>query len=196
MKLRAGRVLRRVGVVAVVFAALLGVLWFALPAARRPADGPADPLLFLRRPVVRTAYDIGWIARNRLLDDWLPSRSSAESWEGRHASFEAAPSGTRDAWESEPVYRGALWRVGVRVQVTYETKGRDDDPVAHLSIWQELDGRRETIASGEPSSHDEATGTRRAEVSGFVEDDADAFGWSYRTASGTAGEIRSWRRPR
>ena len=95
---------------------------------------------------------------------------------------------------SEPVYRGAFWRVGWRVSLALERKGPEADPPNSVVLWCETDGRRTDVARGGPHTLDPATGMRRHEVSGFVSTDADRFGWSEVKQGGRPREIGSWSR--
>jgi hypothetical protein len=77
----------------VVGAAAVGVLYLAVPANETAAEGPADPILGIRRPVVRALEFLGILK----FDERFPNPY--------------LPCGRR----TEPVYRGLFWPVGHRV---------------------------------------------------------------------------------
>jgi len=78
--------------IAVALSVAGGILYFAVPANRMAEDGPADPILGVRRPVVRALQAVGILKFDeRFPNPYLPTCS----------------------WQ--PVYRGVFWPVGWRV---------------------------------------------------------------------------------
>jgi len=126
---------RRLGLAVVILAFVLatpvGVLFVAVPPNETPEDGPADPILGLRRSVlvVLQAAGIvdgpGWFSGG-----YLPNGMGSEI-------HEDGPNGERTLLyrmriEREPVYRGLFWCVGHRI--AYRTTEFDDE----RNHWQVL----------------------------------------------------------
>ena len=179
-------------VVAIVIAMV--VCWFALPPAIDAKDGAADPILSVRRPFMKTLYRLG-VPRSFIgPDDWIPSETSTESWSSdtKNSTFESATDSTQTTLQSEPVYRGALWRVGRRVTIVLNLKGPDADPPVALTLWSDGDAGQVEIAKGGAATVDAVTGVRRLEISGFVPSSARNFGWSRVSADGRVNEGSSW----
>jgi hypothetical protein len=98
---------RAVGILVAIAAVGAGSLYVALPPNETAAQGPADPIRKVRRPVVRFLRKLG-IGEGERFDVWHRYRQVASS-EYRRA----------------PVYRGLFWRVGDRVSLRYsEDAGR------------------------------------------------------------------------
>jgi hypothetical protein len=86
-------------VVAVSLVLATGVAYVAVPANETADEGPADPILWARRPIVRALKAAGVLKFDeRFQNPYLPTPSE----------------------RTEPVYRGLLWPVGYRItrQVT------------------------------------------------------------------------------
>lgn len=186
--------LRWAGRAAIAVVLALVVMWLTMPPARDPASGDADPLLGARRPVMKALYALGVPRSFGAPDDWLPSVVSSTTWAGAGGSFETAPTATRTTLRSEPVYRGGVWRVGCRVTIVIERRGTDPEPVVDLVLWSEIGDVRTEIARGGPTTTDAATGVRRVEVRGFVDADAERFGWVETYKDGRRYDGESWSR--
>ena len=107
-----------VGVVAVA----IGLLWICAPASDPEGDGPADPWLWLRRPVVELLHQEKFVRRDRV-EALLPTlREGGSVW--------SCGDGTRswDSWDGltevcrEPVYDGPFEHLGFRVTIEQEVK--------------------------------------------------------------------------
>ena len=85
----------------------IGVLYLAVPASRSPDDGPADPILAVRRPVLTWLRDVGVVDEPVFIapDPWLPSGFSSET------------DAETMTCKREPVFRGLFWPVGMRITV-------------------------------------------------------------------------------
>jgi hypothetical protein len=141
---------RRLGlallILAFVLAAPVGVLYVAVPPNESPEDGPADPLLGLRRSVLIPLEALGIIDGPGWFSGWyLPNAGGTQN----HGE---GPNGEeillyRMEIEREPVYRGLFWIVGHRIK--YRSTEFDDE----RNHWQVLrlcyteDGER--FVSGE-----------------------------------------------
>lgn len=185
-------VLRWLGRIGIAIAVTLVVLWFALPPAIDPRSGEADPLLGVRRPVMKALYALGIPHPIDGPDDWMPSELVQGSWPGPGSarSIESRHVTLR----SEPVYRGGVWRVGRRVAIRIERTGPTPDPVVDLVLWSETGDVRTELARGGPATTDAATGVRRVEVRGFVDADAERFGWVETYKDGRRYDGESWGR--
>jgi hypothetical protein len=147
-------------VIAVALALVTGVLHVAVPPNETAEEGAADPILFLRRPVLRFLCwaTPGWF-RER---PYLP-------WDSVVQGFERGPGGedvlmVSDEIEREPVYRGLFWRVGARM--TYRLRHFGE----HHEVWRALrlcyaEGDRKFVA-GEDRTPD--PDGQLDEVTGFV----------------------------
>ena len=120
-----------VAIVAFVLAAPVGVLYVAVPPHENPEEGPADPILALRRSVLIPLEAVGIIDGPAWFSGWyLPTVGGSEI-------SEDGPDGEpvvlwRMRIEYEPVYRGLFWHVGDRIK--YRTTDFDDE----RNHWQVL----------------------------------------------------------
>lgn len=136
-----------VAIVAFVLAAPVGVLYVAVPPNETPQEGPADPILGLRRTVLLTLQATGLVHGPTFFDGWyLPTVGGSEIRDG--GVDEEGALLWRMEIEREPVYRGVFWRVGYRI--TYRTTEFGDE----RNHWQVLrlcyaeDGRRFVAGEG------------------------------------------------
>ena len=175
-----------VGVVA------LAVLWFAMPARERPEDGEADPILWLRRPIVKTLYRTGLVSHNAFgYDEWIPSEPSSESWSGTEAS-ETATEWSRVAYGVEPVYRGLVWRAGFRVTVKVDQRTALPATLSHLRLLYDPGSGPVGIADGGPGERMPDGRTTRYAVRGYVPAEARRFGFVEVDAAGKESEFDGW----
>lgn len=171
-------------VVALVLAAVVGVLYLLVPANKTAADGPADPIRSLRRPIVKALIwagiveGPGWFGGH----PYLPTVGGSDTSEKDPAGEDIPTSQMRI--EMEPVYRGLLWPIGDRI--TYRLKLFGD----YREIWRavrlcyNLDGER--FVAAENATPD--PGGQLAEVSGYVPRSARGY-WIERTDD--KGEIHA-----
>lgn len=185
---------RRIAYGLVGIAVAIAVLYVAVPPAKTEADGPADPILWIRRPVVKGLHHVGILPRAFFgPDDWIPTAGDSESWSGEGKAFETADAATRVTWESRPVYRGLLWRTGMRFTVKVDRRGDPKGDPARLRLWLKPAGGEKTmVAEGGPGVSEEGTGLRRWRVDGYIPGDAVAFGYDSLEPDGTVAEGSSW----
>ena len=172
------------------------VTWFAMPPAERSEDGAADPIVWVRRPILKALGAVGLAPRSLIAPDpWLPGESVSESWAGGPAAtFADGASATRLTMTSEPVYRGALWHVGFRVTIRLETRGASTDEHAGLALWTSTGTTRSELVRAASTMGTTTDGVRRIEVRGFVPDEADRFGYAEVTADGRSIDGSWWGR--
>ena len=172
-------------ILAFVLAAPVGVLYVAVPPNETPDDGPADPILGLRRSVLVPLQVLGitdspgWFSGS-----YLPTVGGSEIRDG-------GPNGTllyRMEIEREPVYRGLFWIVGHRIK--YRSTEFDDE----RNHWEVLrlcyakDGKKHVAGEGtlengmlDPDGQDHS-------IRGYVPCSADGY-WV--EAVDRKGDVRS-----
>lgn len=143
------------GIIAVGLALAIatGILYFAVPANETVEQGPADPLLWARRPLIRTLKAAGLLKFDeRFPNPYLPSASA----------------------RTEPVYRGLLWPVGLRVTRRVRLYEGDPGSLRSIRLCYAVGGERFVAAENDKP------GERSGEVSGFVPRSARGY-WTERT---------------
>jgi len=164
-------VLKFLVVAVVVASAGVALLYVVLPGNQAATDGPADPILKLRRPVLRVLRWAGVDHSGAGLfwfDSYLPSGNCSE-WSS--PGSDGTPHVTARLSRSlEPVYRGLLWRIGDRVTIRMQEFEEPENDVRSLRLGYVRDG--EVFTAGE--SHF-GSNTRDRQVTGYVPGDAD--GW-------------------
>ena len=138
----------RILVVVLLIAGLgTSIVYLVVPANENPGDGPADPILAVRRPVLTWLRDVGVVDGPIFIapDPWLPSGFSTET--------EAETM----TCKREPVFRGLFWPVGMRITVRTE-------PVRSLRLSYVKAGRK--IVSGE--GQDQVTGFVPRSATGYL----------------------------
>jgi hypothetical protein len=187
---------RRIAYGLVGLGVVLAGLYVALPPAKTEAEGAADPILWIRKPVVKGLHHLGIVPRSFLgPDDWIPSSAGSETWAGEGKTFETADAATRVTWEYQPVYRGVFWRAGMRAGYKVDRRGDPKDDPHHLRLWWKgADGREVRIADGGPMTPDSASGLRRWRVDGYVPPEARSAGIDWVMPDGTTCCGESWSR--
>jgi hypothetical protein len=176
---------------AVVVAVAAGVV-FTRPEAREAADGPADPILVVRRPILRAMRGLGLAGGPSFFDhdDWLPSRleTTSMSGQGEDESF-LRTYGTWTRWRRavRPVYRAVFFRVGRRVRFTRDASAEAAKDVLGIRMFVVREGRREIVADDYSPIARDADGLRWT-VSAYVDDDAEAFGAEELRLDGSVGD--------
>lgn len=156
---------------AVIASAGGAVLYLVLPGNHTATEGAADPIIGLRRPVLRALRWAG-IDHSRggffWFDAWLPSGYSSE-WQ-EPLSDGARRTTARLSRSAEPVYRGLFWVIGDRITIRMEEFEEPEIDVRALRLGYVKDGQVFTAA--------EATfdgGARDRVVAGYVPRGAE--GW-------------------
>lgn len=137
-----------------VLAAAFGALWLAGPEG--DGDGPADPIVAIRRPALALLRAAGITARQTpaTFELWLPKSD--------------------EGWQVEPVYRAVFVLTGWRVTRTVEHAEADAPDIRAVRLVADREGGTEVLA--QESQPDAAPdGARRWRVHGFVPSDAKAF---------------------
>jgi hypothetical protein len=165
-------VLKFVVVAVVLASAAVAVMYVALPGNQAATDGPADPILTLRRPALRALRWAGFAPSGGgfffWFDAWLPSGYCSE-WQEPMADGSRRTT-ARLSRSAEPVYRGLFWPVGDRITIRVEEFEEPEADVRLLRLGYVRDGR--VLTSGEVRFD---AGALDRQVSGFVPRDAD--GW-------------------
>jgi hypothetical protein len=131
---------------------VVGLLALFLPGNRNAADGPADPILAIRRPILEGLREAGVVPQPSFFfgDAWLPTARSYGTKEARET----------DRIETRPVYRGLFWLIGTR----YRCIVHNDDRYVRLRFTVlGPDGTR-TVEEGRPAD----PVTRELVVEAFV----------------------------
>jgi hypothetical protein len=114
-----------VGIFAFALAVPVGVLYLAVPPNETPEEGPADPILGLRRAALIPLEALGIIDGPGWFSGWyLPTVGGSEIYEGG-ADDEKGTLLYRMEIELEPVYRGLFFQAGNRVK--YRATEFDDE---------------------------------------------------------------------
>ncbi|MHC4137851.1 MAG: hypothetical protein ACYS0K_23155 [Planctomycetota bacterium] len=139
----------------VILGSASGAWLLGLAPNRMAEDGPADPLLELRRPVMAFLSWAGLAPTHGLFrpSPWLPYSEKWRWW------FEDQ---LREKTEltKEPVYRSLFWPVGDRISVRSLSFGENAQRCGALRLCYVEDGRKVVAGTG--------TGGPDARVSGFV----------------------------
>lgn len=147
-------------------AAIVGVLYVVVPPNETSAEGRADPILFLRRPVVRALIWTGALKGPGLFVDRYPHLPTTGGYEWSGPKTDPRGEDVQDGKVEvlkEPVYRGLLWLVGHRITYRRIQHGAPDGYcVIRLGY---VAGSRRVVAAENPSPDPAAP---RSEVSGFV----------------------------
>jgi hypothetical protein len=149
----------------------IAVAYLVVPANEIAAEGPADPLLSIRRPVIKALIWAGILSGPGLFFDrfpYLPTRGGYE-WSKPGSAGEYIPTGKVEVTK-EPVYRGLLWPVGHRITYCRTTPAAGDGYCAVRLCY--VEGSRTVVAAESPYAGPDA---RRSEVSGFVPSSARGF---------------------
>jgi len=139
-----GTFARAAVVVAIGLALATGIAYLAVPAHETAEQGPADPILFLRRPVLRFLCwaKPGWF-RER---PYLPWTSVMQGFDRGHVLM------VSDEIERQPVYRGLFWRVGARMTYRLRHFGEHHEVLRALRLCYAEGDRR--FVAGENRSPD------------------------------------------
>lgn len=155
------RIASAVIVVGVALAFAVGTLYFVVPANEKRDEGPADPILRLRRPMVKALKAVGILRFDeRFQNPYLPTPSCG----------------------TEPVYRGLLWPVGYRVTRRVRLYEGDPGILCSIRLCYAVGSRRFVAAENN------TPGERCGEVVGFVPLSARGY-WTERTDEN--GEVHS-----
>jgi hypothetical protein len=142
------RAVGRVAACVCALALVVAILHVALPANKAADEGPADPILEIRRPVVRALRLLGILRFDeRFTNKYLPT-----------------PSG-----RTEPVYRGLFWHVGWRI--TRRVTDHNDLGMRSARLCYAIGDTRFVAAE------DEDPAGRSVELTGFVPLEARGY-WS------------------
>lgn len=165
-----------------VVAVAVGVLYLAVQSNKTAEQGPADPILSVRRPIIKALIwagiveGPGWFSGH----PYLPTVGGSDTSEKGPAG-EDIPSEMRI--EMEPVYRGLLWPVGDRVTYRLRLLGEYRETWRAVRLCYNIDGQR--FVAAEDATPD--PGGQLAEVSGYVPRSARGY-WVERTDD--KGELR------
>ena len=184
---------RRVAYGLIALAVVVGVLYVAMPPAKTAAEGVADPILWIRKPIVKGLHHVGILPRSFFgPDDWIPSSASSETW-GDAKTFDDAKAATRVTWEYQPVYRGVFWRVGMRATYKVDRRGDPKGDPDHIRLWwKDANGPQRTIADGGPMVREAAPDLRRWRVDGYIPGEAISAGIDWVLPDGTTCCGKSW----
>lgn len=160
-------VLRTLVVIAVVAMTVAGGLYVALPGNLAAADGPADPIRCLRRPVMRVLRKLGLAAGDQ--------HHTHTEWGRKDADGRFDRDGGMDL-HRETVYRGLFWPVGQRVTCSYF--GEEPRAWRALRLCYAMDGQR--FVAGERTIENGLHQCGYAEVRGFIPCGATGF-WTEET---------------
>jgi hypothetical protein len=186
---RGARVLRRLGVGLAVLAIVFGAMWIAFPPHVDERDGPADPILPVRRAVLGVLRSAGIVSAPFFFaDPWLPSAPSTISFSGADDDAEAKEIGTwtQDRWRIVPVYRALLVPAGRRVELTFETTSDVANDVVALRLVAQRGGFHETLAESLDRERGSTARTSQWTVRGFVPTSVDGYGFE---ALGVGGDV-------
>lgn len=148
-------------VVAAGLSLATGIAYLAVPANETAEEGPADPILWVRRPVIKALKAAGLLKFDeRFQNPYLPTPDE----------------------RTEPVYRGLLWPVGYRVTRRVRLYEGDPGSLRSIRLCYAVGGKRLVAAE------DSKPGERCGEVSGFVPLSARGY-WTERTDE--SGEVHS-----
>ena len=157
--------------IVVIGAALaVGVMYVVFPA--NEMEGPADPYLSVRRPVLKFLQSVGLAPGAHR---YLPAGS-----EGGITTWETRPDGeqiltSRTGLRTEPVFRGAFWKIGTRM--TYRTE-QFIEPWSKrriIRLCYTKDGQRFVAGEGTIENGLIDPAGRHAEVRGFLPSGRDGF---------------------
>lgn len=150
----------------------MGVMYVALPP--NEMEGPADPYLSVRSPVLRFLRSIGVVGGGGFFwSPYLPSRSGSEICETNTDGEEILL--YKMEIDSVPVYRGAFWKVGTRI--TYRTTQYVEPWSTRriIRLCYAKDGERFLAGEGTIENGLVDPAGRRAEVRGFLPSGRDGF---------------------
>ncbi len=169
-----------------ILAATAGFLYAVVGPNPALEDGDADPILAVRRPIVRILNGLGVLKANRRYNNrQLPSGRRAtvrkETASGEYEEIFAS------RWTCEPVFRGLFWCVGYRVSFWVEDPAQED-PRRALRLCYQHDKTCVRVA--------ESACPRRSDgawvVSGFVPDTASGYWVEWKRSNGETDPIESW----
>ncbi len=103
-----------VAILAFVLAAPVGVLYVAVTPNEIPEEGPADPIIGVRRSVLACLRYVGIVDGPAWFTGWyLPTVGGTRTWK-EEPDGEDIPTSKMEI-EREPVYRGIFWWFGNRI---------------------------------------------------------------------------------
>ena len=148
----------------------MGIMYVVFPANQ--VEGPADPYLSVRRPVLRFLSSVGLAPG---ADRYLPSVGKGGTTISKRGQDGEDVLLQRTERDSEPVYRGAFWKVGSRV--TYRTVQFVEPWSTRrvLRLCYARDGKRFVAGEGTIENGLVDPAGRHAEVRGFVPGRRDGY---------------------
>ena len=175
-------------VVAVAIAVVVGVLYVAVPPNRTAQEGPPDPILSVRRPVIKALIwagiveGPGWFGGH----PYLPTIGGSEGFEPTTSANEQGPPAWRMEIEMEPVYRGIFWPVGDRITYRRRLFGENRESWRSIRLCY-AEGDREHVAGT-----NDAPEPQLAEVTGYVPRSARGYWVESTDDKGVVHSMDGW----